>query len=235
MAAALPVILVHGTFHGAWCWSALQAELDKRGVPSYAVDLPGHGTSPLPLEDLVGDAQSVTDLLERLGGEVVLVGHSYGGAVISQAGTAGTVANLVYVTAMVPDVGQSAFELFPNLPHGEVATRAFRRHSNGTLTANTEVAVDAFYGRCPSLVAKSAVARLCPQRLDTHTQRLTAAAWRTIPSTFVRCLRDQAHHIERQNAASDRCTDTVTLDTDHSPFMSAPAALAQVLAGLAVN
>ncbi|MPY95620.1 MAG: alpha/beta fold hydrolase, partial [Acidimicrobiia bacterium] len=54
-----PIVLVHGACHGAWCWAAVQAELDRRGVPSYAVDLPGHGTSLAPLEDLHGDAVAV--------------------------------------------------------------------------------------------------------------------------------------------------------------------------------
>ena len=57
-----PIVLVHGAWHGAWCFAALQAELDKRGVPSYAVDLPGHGISDRPLGDLHGDAACVADV-----------------------------------------------------------------------------------------------------------------------------------------------------------------------------
>src|SRR4051794_4678303 len=84
MADPRPIVLVHGAFHGAWCWAALQTELDRLGVPSYAIDLPGHGASTAPLEDLHGDADAVARLLEAIDDEVVLVGHSYGGAVIGQ-------------------------------------------------------------------------------------------------------------------------------------------------------
>ena len=83
------VVLVHGAWHGAWCWAALQAELDRRGVPSLAVDLPGHGASPEPIGGLHDDAAAVTALLDHLAsgaaGPITLVGHSYGGAVITQA------------------------------------------------------------------------------------------------------------------------------------------------------
>ena len=71
------VVLVHGAWHGAWCWSALQAELDQRGIASIAVDLPGHGASTAPLGDLHGDAAAVAAVVDRIDGDVVLVGHSY--------------------------------------------------------------------------------------------------------------------------------------------------------------
>ncbi len=80
------VVLVHGAWHGAWCWAAVQAELDGRGLASLAVDLPGHGASTLPFTDLAGDAAHVADVVARAARPVVLVGHSYGGAVIGEAG-----------------------------------------------------------------------------------------------------------------------------------------------------
>ncbi|MEY3071547.1 MAG: hypothetical protein RL473_1654, partial [Actinomycetota bacterium] len=106
------VVLVHGAWHGAWCFSALQAELDRRGVPSLAIDLPGHGASTLPLSDMHGDAQHVVDTLAVLRSRgienVVLAGHSYGGAVISQAAsTDPSINHLVYIAAFAPEAGQS--------------------------------------------------------------------------------------------------------------------------------
>ena len=97
------VVLVHGAWHGAWCFAALQAELDSRGIPSLAVDLPGHGASTAPLGDLHGDAAALTEVLRTVRGPVVLVGHSYGGAVISQAAIPSNVVHLVYLAAFVLD------------------------------------------------------------------------------------------------------------------------------------
>ena len=99
------VLLVHGAWHGAWCWAALQSELDQHGIASLAIDLPGHGASTLPLSDMHGDAQHVADVASKIGRPVVLVGHSYGGGVIGEAAhilrnsISAPVQHLVYLTA----------------------------------------------------------------------------------------------------------------------------------------
>ncbi|MFM7685770.1 MAG: alpha/beta hydrolase, partial [Actinomycetota bacterium] len=111
------VVLVHGAWHGAWCWAALQHALDDRGIPSLAVDLPGHGASTLPLGDLHGDAAHVGAVLDRIDAPVVLVGHSYGGAVITQAAAERSdVAHLVYLAAFVPAAGESVISLLRSMP-----------------------------------------------------------------------------------------------------------------------
>jgi pimeloyl-ACP methyl ester carboxylesterase len=102
------IVLVHGAWHGAWCWAPLQATLDAAGVPSLALDLPGHSTSPEPLGDLYGDGAAVGRLLDTVACDVVLVGHSYGGAVISEAVADRTnVSHLVYVAAFCLEVDES--------------------------------------------------------------------------------------------------------------------------------
>jgi len=94
------VLLVHGAWHGAWCWVALQQALDEIGISSHAIDLPGHGISPLPLGDLHGDAAAVVEALNTLPPDTLLVGHSYGGAVISQAAFhSDRIAHLMYIAA----------------------------------------------------------------------------------------------------------------------------------------
>lgn len=111
-----PVLLVHGAWHGAWCWSATQAALDQLGVPSWAIDLPGHGLSSQPLADLAEDAACVRRALDSIkratGNDAVLVGHSYGGGVITEAAArhlddGGNVAHLVYLTAAALADGES--------------------------------------------------------------------------------------------------------------------------------
>ncbi len=72
------VVLVHGAFHDGWCWELVRSALDERGVPNQALDLPFTG--------LEGDAEAVGTLLDAIDGPVVLMGHSYGGMVISRAG-----------------------------------------------------------------------------------------------------------------------------------------------------
>ncbi len=229
---ALPlVVLVHGAWHGAWCWSALQSELDSRGIASFAIDLPGHGTSLEPLGDLHGDAAYLTQVLTKVGEPVVLVGHSYGGAVISQAAAAATnVVHLVYLTAFVPDIGEGVAGLLQSMaPAATTLSSAMIIGDGGLSTINPDLAHAAFYGHCNPAATPAHVARLCPQPFATLTQPLTAAAWHTIGSTYVRCTDDEAIHISHQDVMATRCTNVATLDTDHSPFSSMPSQTADLV------
>ena len=232
--AATPVVvLVHGAFHGAWCWAALQAELDRRGVPSIAVDRPGHGASTEPKGDLHADADALAAVVAKLDRPVVLVGHSYGGAVISQADTAPYAKHLVYLTAMVLDEGESATGVSATLPAVEgPAARLFRRRDDGMLEARPELAPVAFYHRCPPEAAAAAVARLEPQRAATMKQAAPRGRWREVPSTYVLCRDDQAIHPAAQAIMAGRCGATVELDADHSPFVAIPDQVADILAGI---
>lgn len=226
------ILLVHGAWHGAWCWSALQAELDGRGVPSYAIDLPGHGASPLPLSDLYGDARLVADCIGNLGDDLVVVGHSYGGAVITEAAAdAANVTRLVYLTAFTPDVGESVTSLLRSLPSVPSALgRAIQAGDNGTsVLAGDEAIINGLYGACDPGPVAAAIARLSPQTVTSFNQPVTAAAWSTIESTFVTCTDDQAIPIVHQRLMAQRCSATVSLHTDHSPFISAVGDTADIL------
>jgi hypothetical protein len=90
-----------------------------------------------------------------------------------------------------------------------------------------------FYGECPKGTAEAANPRLCPQPFATFFQPVTGAPRKTIPSTYVECTLDGAIAIEHQRAMSSRCTNVVTLETDHSPFTSKPVETADLLERLA--
>lgn len=232
------VVLVHGAWHGAWCWAALQAELDHRGVASLAVDLPGHGASLLPLGDLHGDAQHVADVVAHLGRPVVLVGHSYGGAVVSEATVriaragAGPVLHLVYLAAFALDEGESIGSLLASLPREPVELgAAMIHHGNGVSTLDPELAAPALYGTTTPQVARAAAARLGPQPAATFGQALTGAPRAGVASTYVVCTLDRAIAPAHQEAMAQRCDTVVALHTDHSPFVSMVDATADVLIG----
>ena len=228
------VVLVHGACHGAWCWAPLQAELDRRGIPSLAIDLPGHGASTEALQDLHGDADALARLVAHLQRDVVLVGHSYGGAVISQADTEPYARHLVFLSALVPDVGESPSALMAALPRvAGPGVKLFRRRDDGTLDADPALAPATFYNRCTDAEAAAATARLGPQRAATLKQPASRAAWQHIASTYIRCLDDQAVPLAAQDVLSKRCTNVVSLDADHSPFLGQPADLADLIAPMA--
>ena len=230
------IVLIHGAWHGAWCWAALQSALDTRGIASIAIDLPGHGTSTLPFGDLHGDAQHVADVVNRLGRPVVLVGHSYGGAVITEAahrvGQA-RVEHLVYLAAFCPDAGESVMDLARHESGGPVDLGDAMIPVDGGLTVlDPTKAAPALYGDCDARAVAASLERLCPQPLATMIQPVTDAAWRHIPGTYVVCTRDRSVHPGNQEYMAARCGNIVRLATDHSPFLSMTNETADVLEGV---
>jgi pimeloyl-ACP methyl ester carboxylesterase len=227
------VLLVHGAWHGAWCWAGLQARLDQLGVASMAIDLPGHGVSTLPPGDLYGDAQHVADVVHALDRPVVLVGHSYGGAVITEAAVRApaNVVHLVYLTAFAIDEGESIMGFLRAQPPAPVAlSAAMQMRDDGSSVLDPDAATPALYGTSPAELVPAALARLCPQPMVTFTQPATGDPRATIASTYVVCSRDQAIAPLHQQALAARCTTSVTFDTDHSPFLSMPDRTAELLA-----
>src|SRR4051794_4806797 len=100
-------VLVHGAWHGAWCWEKLTPLLDEASVPWQALDL--------PLSSLEDDAAAVHKVLDAIEGPAVLLGHSYGGAVISQAGDHPAVEHLVYLCAFALEAGESPAAVAPEI------------------------------------------------------------------------------------------------------------------------
>jgi pimeloyl-ACP methyl ester carboxylesterase len=232
-----PVLLVHGAWHGSWSWAALQAELDRRGVPSFAVELPGHGLSPEPLGDLHGDARCVVDAIERIGHDVVLVGHSYGGAVVGQAAMwTEHVRHLVFVAAFVLDEGDSMRHIgvLDGVPEEPPSLLGDARSRLGdVLLLDPIAAIPALYGCAPAPVQDAAVARLGPQPVASFVQAVTGSGWSRFPATYVRCADDRCVPLSHQDAMAARCGTVYTLHTDHSPMLSAAGDLADIIAEVA--
>jgi pimeloyl-ACP methyl ester carboxylesterase len=215
-------VLVHGLWHGAWCWDAVRAALDDRGVESVAVDL--------PLTDLAADTRATREALDRFGRPAVLVGHSYGGAVVTGAGTHPLVRELVYVAAFQLDDGESvsrtrAGQGLPDTRLGEAM-----RVSGDEVALDPSLGRSLLYGDAPADVAHAAVARLRPVHRAVFRGVPEAVAWRTVPSTYVVCTADEAVHPERQRAMARRATRTEEWPSGHSPAASRPEQLADLIA-----
>jgi pimeloyl-ACP methyl ester carboxylesterase len=239
---AATVVLVHGAWHGAWCWEQVVPLLDAHGVTSVAIDLPGHGASTEPLGDLHGDAAALTALLDglsELGQPVVVCGHSYGGAVISQGAGHRATRHLVYLAAFPLDVGESCMDAAARAVSKEAATSelgpALVFHDDGTITVDPGKAVGAFYDDCTPADAERAVARLGPQPRATLSQPASRAAWREHSSTYVVCEADRAVTPAHQRAMAKRAGAIIEWPTSHSPFLSRPQLVADLLAELATR
>ncbi|MGQ0625736.1 MAG: alpha/beta fold hydrolase [Sporichthyaceae bacterium] len=242
MTAALQptVVLVHGAYHGAWCWDGVRAALEAQGVASIAVDLPGHGEDPGEQTDLHGDAAAVTLILDALPPPVILVGHSYGGAVITEAGVHPAVTHLVYLAAFVPDLGESSLNAAAEEVAAEHLDHSGRPDPREVLTirdgfgrVSAEGATAMFYTGAPPEVVRAAAARMQPQRMANFRESPAAVAWRAKPSTYAVCSADLAIHPHLQAILARRCTASVSWPSGHIPMASHPDLVTDLLVGIA--
>jgi len=228
------MLLVHGAWHGSWCWQPVVDRLLARGVEVQTIDLPSRGN---PSGDLHGDARAVRSSVDSLGRPVVLVGHSYGGAVIGEASAGSTdVSRLVFLAALVLDVGETAYSASRAHPDtGRPVTpdtpQVMEVGEDKMVRCRPELAVELFYHDCEENEAARAVSLLVPQPLATLTQAAGGAGWKDTPSTYVLCRDDRILEPATQRRLAARCSDAVDLPTSHSPFLSAPDALAEILVG----
>lgn len=230
------VVLVHGACHGAWCWDKVVAGLSDRGVPSVAVDLPGHGESREPLGDLAADAAALRAALDGIDRSVVC-GHSYGGAVITEgAAEHPAVQHLVYVTAFALLPGESTMAAATDGSEVDTATKlgdAMAFADDGTVTFQAPAVIDALYHDCTPADVAFALAHLGPQSVSSLGSVATRAAWQTIPSTYVVCTEDRGLPPSLQRRLAARATTTLEWPTSHSPFLSRPELVVDLLAGIA--
>ncbi len=233
MTEVATVVLVHGAWHGAWCWQPVVDRLTDAAVPVVAVDLPGHGDDPRPLTDLHGHGDAVRGALDDIEGPVLLVGHSFGGAAITDAGTHPAVRHLVFVAAFPLDAHETVMANDAEGGAGTVLEQAIRFEADGTITVDPELAVEAFYADCDPVAADGFVARLGPEHSAGFGQSPRVVAWRERPSTYVLCTDDRAVLPALQRNLAARCDDVVEIDASHSPFASRPDEIAGILADLA--
>lgn len=221
------VLLVHGAWHGPWCWERVVPELERAGVPVRTVDLPSVGAAPESGADLSGDAATVRAALDEIEGPAVVCGHSYGGMAITQ-GAAGHpgVARLVYLCAFMPEPGESLVSLTGGRPAPWIQLL-----DDGMTLPDASRAREVFYGDCDGETAAAALARLRPMSGAAFGEPAAAAAWHDVPSTYVVCAQDGAlpPSLQRERFAP-QATETLVWESSHSPFLSRPAELGGLLA-----
>ncbi|HEY7932135.1 MAG TPA: alpha/beta hydrolase [Acidimicrobiales bacterium] len=227
-------LLVHGAWGGAWCWELFGAELDARDARWRAIDLPSSAPGAHPETYLIDDARDVADLANELG-PVILVGHSYGGSVITEAAPLIThLRGLIYVAALVPDVGETSTDASRALKIRTPLDEAIR--SDGAmLSLDPAVARGALYQDCEDALADWALARLSTQTFASF--RSPRASGDTgVVRRYVVCEDDRAIDVRTQRHLARHCEDVVAMASGHSPYLSRPSTLADlVLAPLASN
>ncbi|MFE5857546.1 alpha/beta fold hydrolase [Streptomyces sp. NPDC056500] len=216
------VVLVHGAFADASGWNAVVERLQHRGYPVVA--------PPNPLRGVLSDSAYVASVLKSIKGPIVLAGHSYGGAVISQAAAGNeNVKALVYVSAFMPDVGENPAALSTKFTGSDLGT-ALRPvpYTDGT-TSGTDLYIQndkfhaVFAADLPEAQTRVMAVEQRPVAQAGFGQNATAAAWRTIPSWFIVAKNDKAiaPDLERFEAARAK-SHTVEVESSHVAMMSHP-------------
>lgn len=218
-----PVLLMHGAWYGHWAWDELLPHLRERGHQVSTVDLLSSGGTG----DLQADVEVVRAALDAIGEPTILVGHSYGGIPISEASAGRSdIAHLVYVCAFQLDVGGS---LLGGLG-GEAPPWIAIDAEHGTNSVPEPMPV--FFGDVDPATATACAARLTTQSLSSFSDELTGGGWHDVPSTHVACTEDQAIPYPAQQAMSQRAATVDTLESSHSPFLSHPARLAEIISNV---
>ena len=215
------VILVHGAWHGPWAWADVIERLSAEGIRTVALDLPSKGTDTAALGDMHGDAAVVRAAVADAGAPALVVAHSYGGLPVSEG--AADAAHLLYVAAFMLEPGESLLGL-----RGGVDPDWWITSDDGRIVVPDDPK-HVFYADCPADVAERAAAALVPQNKDVFRQELRSAAWRTVPSTYVVCGRDNAIPPALQELMSQRAGTVSHMDASHSPFLSRPGEVTAII------
>jgi pimeloyl-ACP methyl ester carboxylesterase len=236
-------ILVHGAWHGAWCWNKVIPLLQANGNTAIAIDLPGHGTNAghtldINLDDYVNAVMTAANDQK---GQVILVGHSMAGIVISQTAEklgSEKVSTLIYLDAFLPKNGESLFglveatlkHLTPDSRKPALVGNIITSDDHKTNSINTEMAADIFYHDCSEEDKKFALARISKEPIVPLATplRLTDDVYGVIPKYYILCT--ESRDMDKTFLSTNMpCVKVYKLASSHSPFFSIPEKLVDIL------
>jgi pimeloyl-ACP methyl ester carboxylesterase len=221
------VLLVHGAFTDASSWTGVIAELLDAGIDVMA---PANS-----LRGVAADAAYLVSVARAIDGPVLLVGHAYGGAVITQAGSqAANVVGLVYVAAFAPDRGENLLDIAGQYPDTLLGPALWpATFPTGDAEPGVELYLTTgryravFAADLPERVTSAAAVAQRPVAAVAFEERSAVAAWRTLPSWFVVATADQAIHPDAQRFMAQRAgADTIEIDASHAVALSRPTEVA---------
>ena len=233
-------LFVHGSWHGAWCWDLVAKRLSSAGHMVRAIDLPSHGDDERNPEDvtLAHYSAAVCAEVMDMGGDVILVGHSMGGLVISAASELmpDVISKLVFVAALIPQENDTLLDLTEkHIPVPRLLDQAV--HPEGLVGhINQDIAHELFYTDLSEQTAQGLIAQLSPQPLMplmTPVQ-ITEENFGALPKLYIECTKDKTIPIGAQRAMlrAAKISDVISLQSAHSPFISMPDQLADILKSL---
>jgi pimeloyl-ACP methyl ester carboxylesterase len=215
------IVLVHGAFADGSSWDRVTPLLQEEGFRVIAVQL--------PLSSLAEDVAATRRAIDIAPGPVLLVAHSYGGFVITEAGNTEKVMGLVYLAGFAPDDGESINDVYEGWPPPEW-TKTAEIDSGGFAWLPRETVATLFAQDLPSDDIDALTSKQKPISLSIFDDAVTTAAWRARPSTFVRAAQDGIIDPALQQQMATRAGSTLTtMDSSHVVMLSHPDETAAVI------
>jgi pimeloyl-ACP methyl ester carboxylesterase len=233
-------IFVHGSWHGAWCWYKVIPALERAGHKAIAVDLPGHGRdwTPASSVSLQSYVDCVCKALDTLSEPAILVGHSRGGIVISQTAEAcpDKIKTLVYLAAYLIPSGEAMLPTALGDSQSLIAANLVLNEEQGWHILKEKAFRDALYADCLDEDVALARCLLTPEPNAPVATPLTTTNERfgRIPRVYIETLNDRgvSPALQKKMYTALPCQQVISMNTSHSPFLSAPDDLAAHLMSL---
>ena len=221
----MELVFVHGALvrDGAWWWGPTADLLEARtGIRSRALLLPSCGeTRDDPAGGLVADAAALRAALDDAEGGAIVVGHSYGGTVIAEAGAHPAVRHLLLISSYLPDAGVSQGEIMS----GETEPVQIAATDDGFLALDgydSERFGARFLQDADTELQRQAFERLAPQSAAAFVTPTSTAGWEGVDSTYLVCTDDRSTSVGLQRRHAARATRSVDVPTGHHPFITRP-------------
>jgi pimeloyl-ACP methyl ester carboxylesterase len=223
------IVLVHGAWHGSTSWGRMLDVWPDGEPAALALDLP----STSGVGDLHTDAEAVIEFANLLEGDIILVGHSYGGAVCTQAAARiPRLRGVIYLAAFRPEVGSSVSQAAALAPHRSDLDASINFvPGEGLVLADN--AAEALYGSTDLDVVAEQMSALHPQPLETFRQEVTADVPDGVPTHYIVCTQDRAVTPELQEIMAKRCSTRSILEACHEPQIEFPQATAAEIRSIA--
>jgi pimeloyl-ACP methyl ester carboxylesterase len=230
-------VLIHGAFYGAWCWKKVIPLIEKEGHKVVAPDLPGHGEDKRPIAEIT--LQAYTDrlcqILDEQADPVILVGHSLGGAVITQTAEyrPEKIRKLVYVAGYLLRNGEFQYQHLESDTESMLLPNLIMAEDKSYTTVKEEALKEIACADCADEVVEFAKSRLVPEAVSPSITpvRTTEENFGRVARVYISCLQDKiiSPKVQEKLYKTLPCEKVISMDTSHSPFFSVPEGLANHL------
>ncbi|HEV8285882.1 MAG TPA: alpha/beta fold hydrolase [Chitinophagaceae bacterium] len=236
-------ILIHGSWHSAWNWHKVAPLLESEGHTVFAIDLPGMGKDKTPIERVLmqDTVEKICDLIDSIEGQVILVGHSKNGIMISQAAEyrPHKIEKLIYLAAYLIPNGKTQKEYSVQDTQGWLKPYVTQHPETNSHTLQPVIYKEGLYHDCEQDIAEMAKYILSNEPVESAiaTLSLTEENFGSVPRYYIECTEDRAvtPYIQKIMYTETPCKKVYSMATSHSPFFSKPKELVEIICEIAAD